>query len=158
MDLRPPPGWGASLEPSEQLHGFGLELGALDGHAQGDHGVDVGPWVGLVDAPAAAAVAGDGVRCVPGHQVGSGGLAENRLAVLLQPPLKLRDGDDLEPPAADPPDVRGDVLAEVVVRYAERGRGLLDAERQARDRPLGSHRTESVVLVVLFEDLERPVP
>lgn len=55
-----------SSEPPEQPHRLGPELRALDGHREGDDRVDWRVAARLVEAPAAAAMARDGVRGVLG--------------------------------------------------------------------------------------------
>ena len=68
--------------------------------------------------------------CVP-PSVPAFGLRVHRALVLdrvarvgVEPPLKFGDGDELDAPFADDPQLGGDVLAEVVVTDAERVRGL----------------------------------
>lgn len=53
-------------QPPDQLDGLRARCGALHGHAQGDHTVDVLGAFGLVDPPAPA--------CVAGHRCGNVGI------------------------------------------------------------------------------------
>ncbi len=50
----------ARSEPAEERDGLGFVSGPLDGHAEGDDAIDCVGAGGLVEPPAATAVAGDG--------------------------------------------------------------------------------------------------